>query len=117
MIEPPLGHTQVVNLSEVIDGDTVRVRISYEIDVRLTDDSGAFDAPETRTKDGQEKSRGMEAKAYLTKFLQGKRITLYVPTDGSGRVKKILTLSRVVGKLFADGVDVAQEMIDRGFIK
>ena len=121
MQEPPKGITTDVKVVRVIDGDTVDVSITRTIRVRLLD----CYAPETRTKDSKEKVRGYESKKYLYDMLtqvfyndraarKQKQVTLFMPADDKGELKDNFTFSRVLGRLFVNGEDVSELMVEAG---
>jgi len=121
MREPPKGITTDCKVVRVIDGDTVDVEITRTIRVRLLD----CWAPETRTKDPIEKIKGYESKKYLNNLLKQvfyndlaarkqKKITLFIPADEQGELKDNFTFSRVLGRLFVDGEDVSERMVESG---
>jgi len=121
MQEPPKGITTDCKVVRVIDGDTVDVAITRTIRVRLLD----CWAPETRTKDPVEKVKGHESKKYLHNLLKQvfyndlaarkqKKITLFIPADEQGELKDNFTFSRVLGRLFVDGEDVSERMVESG---
>ena len=121
MKEPPKGITTDVKVVRVIDGDTVDVAITRTVRVRLLD----CWAPETRTKDPEEKVRGYESKKYLNNLLKQvfyndvaarkrKKITLFIPADEQGELKENFSFSRVLGRLFVDGEDVSERMVEAG---
>jgi endonuclease YncB( thermonuclease family) len=121
MQEPPKGITTDVKVVRVIDGDTVDVSITRTIRVRLLD----CYAPETRTKDSKEKVRGHESKKYLYDMLtqvfyndraarKQKQVTLFMPADDKGELKDNFTFSRVLGRLFVNGEDVSELMVEAG---
>jgi len=121
MKEPPKGITTDVKVVRVVDGDTVDVSITRTVRVRLLD----CWAPETRTKDPEEKVRGYESKKYLNNLLKQvfyndvaarkrKKITLFIPADEQGELKENFSFSRVLGRLFVDGEDVSERMVEAG---
>jgi endonuclease YncB( thermonuclease family) len=121
MKEPPKGITTDVKVVRVIDGDTVDVEITRTIRVRLLD----CWAPETRTKDPEEKAKGYESKKYLHNLLKQvfyndlaarkqKKVTLFIPADEQGELKDNFSFSRVLGRLFVSGEDVSELMIEAG---
>ena len=121
MKEPPKGITTAVKVVRVIDGDTVDVEITRTIRVRLLD----CWAPETRTRDPEEKVKGYESKKYLHDLLKQvfyndlaarkqKKVTLFIPADEQGELKDNFTFSRVLGRLFVSGEDVSELMIEAG---
>ena len=121
MKEPPKGITTAVKVVRVIDGDTVDVEIKRTIRVRLLD----CYAPETRTRDPEEKIKGYESKKHLHDMLtqvfyndfaarKKKQVTLYIPADEQGELKDNFTFSRVLGRLFVNGEDVSERMVEAG---
>ena len=121
MKEPPKGITTAVKVVRVIDGDTVDVEITRTIRVRLLD----CWAPETRTKDPEEKAKGYESKKYLHNLLKQvfyndlaarkqKKVALFIPADEQGELKDNFSFSRVLGRLFVSGEDVSELMIKAG---
>ena len=121
MQEPPKGITTDVKVVRVVDGDTVDVEITRKIRVRLLD----CYAPETRTKDPVEKTMGYESKKYLHNMLtevfyndlaarKKKKVTLFIPADEQGEIKDNFTFNRVLGRLFINGEDVSELMVEAG---
>ena len=108
--EPPLGWTTKAEVVRVVDGDTIDVEVRRTVRIRLLE----CWAPETRTRDAVEKRRGLAAKDHLKDLIGSKAVTLHVPTDGSGDVAKILTLNRVLGRVYIEGVDVSAAMVAAG---
>ena len=121
MKEPPKGITTDVKVSRVIDGDTVDVEITRTVRVRLLD----CWAPETRTRDPVEKVKGYESRKHLNSLLRQvfyndlaarkqKQVTLFIPADEQGEIKDNFTFSRVLGRLFVNGEDVSERMVEAG---
>jgi micrococcal nuclease len=63
---------KVKKFDRIIDGDTVDILIDVGFDITIKQRVRLLniDAPETRTKDLEEKERGLEAKYWLEKELQ-----------------------------------------------
>ena len=121
MQEPPKGITTDCKVVRVIDGDTVDVEITRTVRVRLID----CWAPETRTLDPVEKTKGYESKKHLHNLLKQvfyndlaarkqKKVTLFIPADEQGELKDNFTFSRVLGRLFVRGEDVSELMVKAG---
>jgi len=121
MTQPPTGFCTKCEVVKIIDGDTLRVRITRIIDVRLLE----CYCPETRTKDLTEKEKGLQAKNYLEDLLyeredspqinyQSRPLVLFIPADEDGQIKDIFTFGRVLGRVFVDGEDVSEMMIESG---
>jgi micrococcal nuclease len=86
-------------LIRVIDGDTLEASIDLGFDtwVKKTLRLKGIDAPETRTKDDNEKARGLQAKAFLLDIMHrcdGQFIVHSLELDKFGRV---------LADLFIDG--------------
>jgi len=81
----------VSSVDRVVDGDTVDVIIDLGFDltkkerVRLA----GIDTPESRTRDLEEKSMGLEAKDHLTDMLKGAD-KLIVKTEKDGKYGRML---------------------------
>ena len=82
---PQAGWTTRAKVVYVVDGDTVDVEIRRVIRIRLLD----CWAPESRTRDLEEKKRGLASKARMKELVDGKEVTLHIPTKASGNIGKI----------------------------
>ena len=92
---PPRGLTIDGEIVRVIDGDTVVVRTSIEYHVRLID----CWAPESRTKNQAEKTRGLKSKARLIELAKPETtVRVHVPTATD--LTEMLTLGRVLGRIW-----------------
>lgn len=108
---PQPGWTTQAIVTNVVDGDTVDIEVRRTMRVRLLD----CYAPETRTRDEREKARGLAAKQHLTDLIGGKEVILHVPTSHGGELSELLTLGRVLGRLFdSEGMDVSKAMCIAG---
>ena len=95
---------------KVVDGDTVDVNIDvgfsifHKARVRMY----GMDTPESRTRDLDEKARGLISKQFiLDKVANAKEIIIKTQKDGKGK------FGRVLGKIFIDGENINQSMIDQ----
>ena len=43
-----------------------------------------------------------------------KKITLFIPADEEGEIKDNFTFNRVLGRLFINGEDVSERMVEAG---
>ena len=98
-----------VEILRIVDGDTVDVRMDLGFDVwhkcrvRLM----GINAPESRTRDKEEKARGLAAKDWLKdKFNSEEIITLQ--SHGKGK------FGRILGEFFINGLNINQLMVDNG---
>ena len=120
MEQPPAGLTTKVVVTNVVDGDTIDVQIIKTVRVRLKD----CWCPETRTRDLEEKERGLAAKAHIKTLLgeqelyfgesKYKKAILHIPADEEDDIKDILTLNRILGYIFVDGQDISSKMVADG---
>ena len=123
--EPQPGWTTVGKVVAVKDGDTVKVRITREIDVRLL---GCWSAesrrdPRIKSQIDQEaaKLRGIAAKEHLTRIALGKRCTLTIPThtddedDTTSDIGDVFSLSRALGRVWVDGKDLSELQVERSY--
>jgi endonuclease YncB( thermonuclease family) len=98
-----------VEVLRVVDGDTVDVRIDlgfnvwHKCRVRLM----GINAPESRTRDLEEKARGLAAKSFLVDTLELSD-DIELQSYGTGKY------GRVLGTFFNNGVDINQLMVKEG---
>ena len=81
-------------VSRVVDGDTIDVVLDLGFDVSLKARVRFFgiDAPESRTRDAEEKMRGLESKAYVQNWIDGhdNKIIIKTSLDERGKFGRIL---------------------------
>lgn len=95
---------------EVYDGDTMTVRVSVDLRVRLLD----CWAPELKTRDAAEKVKGVAAMEHLRKLApSGAKAQLTIPLNGD-RLDDILTFGRVLGRVSVDGKDLSEQQVKAG---
>ena len=122
--EPQPGWTTVGEVVAVPDGDTVRVRITRELDVRLPDCWAEESRRDPRIKNhiDQEaaKLRGIAAAEHLRRVALGKRCTLQIlthtdATETTSDVGDVFSLSRVIGRVWVGGKDLSELQVERGY--
>ena len=97
-----------VEVLRIVDGDTVDVRIDLGFDVwhkcrvRLL----GINAPESRTRNLEEKARGLAAKQWLIDRLEFHDVEMQ--SYGKGKY------GRILGELYVDGVNINKEMVKVG---
>lgn len=97
----------------VVDGDTIDARIDLGFNVwtfvriRLYE----IDAPESRTRDLDEKRRGLESKEYLKTILTSNGNHFVLRSHGMGKY------GRCLGTIYVRGENVNQRMITEGYAK
>lgn len=77
----------------IIDGDTVVVDIDLGFNVSLSNQHvrlAGIDAPETRTRDLEEKVAGFESKAYVEKILPIGSTQILISKEYSGKYGRII---------------------------
>lgn len=106
-----LYNYKIHKLLKVVDGDTIDVVIDLGFDIHVTKRIRLYgiDAPESRTRNKEEKVRGLAAKARLKELLDKKQ-TMYIESFGEGK------FGRLLAKIFVGEyqVDVIDLMIAEG---
>jgi len=100
-------------IDHIVDGDTfdatvdLGFNISHKIRVRMY----GINTPESRTRDLEEKARGLESKKRLTELLEEHEGNLVVQTNKKGKY------GRYLGTLFADeiGININKQLIQEGY--
>lgn len=107
-----LYNYKVKKITKVVDGDTIDVtvdlgyKISIDTRVRLL----GIDAPETRTKNAEEKAKGIEAADFLRAFLDGYNENDQVILQS----KKLDSFGRSLGHIFLNGENLSDIMLING---
>ena len=97
-------------VTRVVDGDTVDANIDLGFDISYFSRIRLFgiDTPESRTRNKDEKLRGLLAKEYIVNALaNGKQIVVKTALEKKGKY------GRVLGSLVVDGLDLNQDMIGK----
>lgn len=108
---PPPGLTTTCKVLSVYDGDTVTCELRRTVRVRIL----GLDSPEIRTRDLEEKARGLAARDYLRSMIEGEEVILHIPAprDGSD-LSDLFTFGRVLGHLYFEDSLVSERMITGG---
>ena len=109
---PEPGWTTKARVVYVLDGDTVEVEVVRKLRIRVLD----CWAPETRTRDLDEKARGIVSKENLQRLQPaGSPVTVAIPSSVDGDVQDVLTMGRFLAHMWnADGVNVAEAQVNSG---
>ena len=98
-------------IRRVVDGDTVDVtldlgfNILYNSRIRLL----GIDTPESRTRDLEEKARGLAAKDRVKELCPvGSSVILKTTKDGRGK------FGRILGEIFVGDINVNQQLVSEG---
>ena len=109
---PQPGWITRAKVVSVYDGDTLTVEVTRRMRVRLLD----CWCPEVRTRDKEEKKRGLAAKAHLAELLQeGSEVVLQIPSGTD--LGKSFTFGRVLGNVWAKEdaeSSVSEQMVQSG---
>tara|TARA_R100000231_G_scaffold129716_1_gene101187 strand:- start:30 stop:374 length:345 start_codon:yes stop_codon:yes gene_type:complete len=99
-----------VEILRVVDGDTVDVRMDlgfnvwHKCRVRLM----GINAPESRTRNLEEKARGLAAKDWLKNILESAESDIEMQSHGVGKY------GRVLGELFTKDGNINKLMVKEG---
>ena len=100
---------RVTEIVKVVDGDTIDVIIDMGFDIMYKSRVRLFgiDTPESRTRNLDEKKRGLLAKKYLQEALKAGK-TLSIKTYKDNETGKF---GRILGDVFIDGKSVNAQMV------
>ena len=90
----------ITAVEKVVDGDTIDAVFDLGFDVRICNRIRllGIDTPESRTRDLEEKAKGLEAKAYVKDLLENSDEGKFsIISHGKGKY------GRVLGELFVKG--------------
>ena len=98
---------------KVIDGDTIDVEIDLGFSVFVHERVRLWkiDAPETRTKDLQEKKQGKKTKKRLKELLKANNGHFELISHGFGK------FGRCLGEIFIDNRSINDLLIEEGLAK
>lgn len=114
MNKPPLGITARCSVVNVVDGDTLDIELRVPMRIRLLD----CWAPESRTTDPVEKAKGLAAKKALVELTEHRvHGQVFIPTGTASSIKDVLTLDRLLGKVWMDGqnFDLSTAQVIEGY--
>ena len=100
---------RINKVTKVVDGDTIDVIIDMGFDIMYKSRVRLFgiDTPESRTRNLDEKKRGLLAKKYLQEALKAGK-TLSIKTYKDNETGKF---GRILGDVFIDGKSVNAQMV------
>ena len=107
-------YTYKAKLDRVVDGDTIDVNIDlgFDISVHKRVRLAGIDTPESRTRDVEEKKRGLAAKDRLVDILS--KGSLQVESKEVGKYGRVLGSLTVYPDNLDLPIDVNQTLIDEG---
>ena len=104
---------RVHKVVKIVDGDTIDVIIDLGFDILHKSRVRLFgiDTPESRTRNKEEKVRGLLSKKVLTaKLKSAKKLTIK-----THKGKETGKFGRILGEVFADGVNLNLQMCKEGY--
>jgi len=112
VVAPPYGLTFPAEVVRVVDGDTIDVRVSRVVRIRLLD----CWSPETRTRDLAEKAKGLAAKRFLEDLADNRQVKVFVPVEPGKKVGNSFSFGRALGHVWLDGgeVTLSETMVRKG---
>jgi len=105
-------------INRVVDGDTVDVDIDLGFDVWLKDERVrlmGIDAPETRTKDLEEKAAGLVSKAFVENILPVGSSQILISKDFKGKFGRILGTFSVYDSTKDAWSDLSTVLLEQGY--
>ena len=99
-----------VKLDRIIDGDTVDcyIDLGFDIQTKKRIRFAGINTPESRTRDLEEKKRGLAAKARLKEILKEGKNKFILESQGVGKYGRCLAIIKIGDK------DVNQQLIEEG---
>ena len=97
----------------VVDGDTIdaRVDLGFSVHVFIRIRLHEIDAPETRTKNLEEKALGLRSKEYLKMIMDSCGGKFVLKSHGVGK------FGRCLGTIYVHGENINLKMINEGYAK
>ena len=95
---------RINKVTKIVDGDTIDVLLDMGFDIKYQSRVRLFgiDTPESRTRNKEEKVRGLLSKSYLKDAIK-KAKKLTIKTHKGSETGKF---GRILGEVFADGVNL-----------
>jgi len=103
-----LYNYRVKAITKIVDGDTFDciIDLGFEVLLESRIRMAGIDAPESRTRDLEEKKFGLYAKEWLTNNLTSDNIIIQTEyNDEKGK------FGRILGSVFVDGININETMI------
>ena len=102
-------YTYKIKLERVVDGDTVDadIDLGFDVSVKKRIRLQGINAPESRTRDLEEKARGLAAKDKLVDLLGDGEFVI--------ESKEVGKYGRVLGTLHIEDININQTLVDEGF--
>ena len=97
--------------TRVVDGDTIdaRVDLGFSVWIECRVRLEGIDAPETRTKNVEEKQAGLKTKAFLQAIRHECGHKFVLKSHGVGKY------GRCIGTIYVHGEDINQRLLAEGY--
>ena len=104
-----------VKLDRIIDGDTIDcyIDLGFDIQTKKRIRFAGINTPESRTRDLEEKKRGLAAKARLKEILEGAN-EIHLDSHGVGKYGRVLGQLHVSSESSPTMVNVNELLITEG---
>ena len=104
---------RINKITKIVDGDTIDVLLDMGFDIKYQSRVRLFgiDTPESRTRNKEEKVRGLLSKVYLKDAIK-KAKKLTIKTHKGSETGKF---GRILGEVFADGINLNLKMCTEGY--
>jgi len=104
-----------ITLDRVVDGDTIDayIDLGFDITTKKRIRFAGINTPECRTRDMEEKQRGIAAKIRLTEILENATV-IHLDSHGVGKFGRVLGQLHVDSEHSISMIDVNQLLIDEG---
>ena len=101
---------RVVKINRVVDGDTIDVTIDLGFDLMKKERVriAGVDTPEKRTRDLEEKARGLAAKDFVVEILKQHKNNFILHSQGVGKY------GRCLGNIFLGDTNLNDLLINEG---
>ena len=102
-------YTYKEKLDRVVDGDTIdaNIDLGFDITIHKRIRLAGIDTPESRTRDLEEKARGLASKDKLVELLGNGDFVL--------ESKEVGKYGRVLGTLHKDDLNINNTLVEEGF--
>ena len=102
-------YTYKAKLDRVVDGDTVdaHIDLGFDITIHKRIRLAGIDSPESRTRDLEEKARGLASKDKLIELLGDGNFIL--------ESKEVGKYGRVLGTLIIEDININDTLVEEGF--
>ena len=102
-------YTYKIKLDRVVDGDTIdaHIDLGFDITIHKRIRLAGIDTPESRTRDLEEKARGLASKDKLIELLGDGDFIL--------ESKEVGKYGRVLGTLLVEDININDTLVQEGF--